>query len=248
VNGYQQLWLLLLKALFMQISGVSLALTWPCRLCLLRVLLCVMPLLQAFPFPCTLGEVTLHLLSQACVFIYSSPGKWVFLLLLWSFPPTTAFTSFPACACWACAALLPAGLFVYSSCGRWVFPPLLWGFPPSATLTSFPAPGCWARPAAPALSGQAWLVYLQFRERFPSPSSALRAPHSLCNVSLLFYCLLLSFSFFPGGGRSVQGVGVLPRVVCGSTANHLAHLVRVFPSGLGAGVWRWPGNPPGFDV
>jgi hypothetical protein len=32
--------LLLLVALFMQISGVSLALTWPCRLCLLRVLLC----------------------------------------------------------------------------------------------------------------------------------------------------------------------------------------------------------------
>jgi hypothetical protein len=32
--------LLLLEALFMQISGVSLALTWPQRLCLLRVLLC----------------------------------------------------------------------------------------------------------------------------------------------------------------------------------------------------------------
>jgi hypothetical protein len=31
--------LLLLEALFMQISGVSLALTWPLRLCLLRVLL-----------------------------------------------------------------------------------------------------------------------------------------------------------------------------------------------------------------
>jgi hypothetical protein len=60
----------------MQISGVSLALTWPCRLCLLRVL-CAMPLLQAFPFPSTLGEVTLHPLSQACVFIYSSHGKWV---------------------------------------------------------------------------------------------------------------------------------------------------------------------------
>jgi hypothetical protein len=31
--------LLLLEALFMQISGVSLALTWPCRHCLLRVFL-----------------------------------------------------------------------------------------------------------------------------------------------------------------------------------------------------------------
>jgi hypothetical protein len=36
------------------------------------------PLLQAFPFPSTLGEVTLHPLSQADVFIYSSSGKWVF--------------------------------------------------------------------------------------------------------------------------------------------------------------------------
>jgi hypothetical protein len=33
--------LLLLEALFMLISGVSLALTWPHRLCLLRFLLCV---------------------------------------------------------------------------------------------------------------------------------------------------------------------------------------------------------------
>jgi hypothetical protein len=31
--------LLLLEALFMQISGVNLALTWPCRHCLLRVFL-----------------------------------------------------------------------------------------------------------------------------------------------------------------------------------------------------------------
>jgi hypothetical protein len=33
------------------------------------------PLLQAFPFLSTLGEVTLHLLSLACVFVYSSCGK-----------------------------------------------------------------------------------------------------------------------------------------------------------------------------
>jgi hypothetical protein len=44
------------------------------------------PLLQAFPFPSTLGEVTLHLLSLACVFIHSSHGKWVF-------PPPMEFSS-----------------------------------------------------------------------------------------------------------------------------------------------------------
>jgi hypothetical protein len=60
--------LLLLEALFMQISGESLTLTWPRRLCLLRVLLGMMSLLQAFPLPSTLGEVTLHQFSQAGVF------------------------------------------------------------------------------------------------------------------------------------------------------------------------------------
>jgi hypothetical protein len=72
------------------------------------------PLLQAFPFPSTLGEVTLHQLSQAWVFIYSSCWRWVFPLLLWSFPPTATFTSFPVLGCWAGAAT-PAfsGRFVY---------------------------------------------------------------------------------------------------------------------------------------
>jgi hypothetical protein len=83
------------------------------------------PLLQAFSLPSTLGEVTLHLLSQACVFIYSSHGKWVFPPLLWSFPPTSAVTSFPAPGCWA---LQPSparpGLFIYSS-GKDSPPPAL---------------------------------------------------------------------------------------------------------------------------
>jgi hypothetical protein len=161
----------------MEILGVSLALTWPHRLCLLRVLL-----------------------GTACVFIYSSHGKWVFPPLLWSFPPTAAFTSFPTPDCLAVLQLLPAGMFVYSSCGRWVFPPLLWGFPPSTTLTSFPAPGCWACATAPTLSGQAWLVYLQFWEGFPSPPSELRAPHPFCYVSLLFLLLITQFLFFPQVG------------------------------------------------
>jgi hypothetical protein len=41
--------LLLLEALFMQISGVSLTLTWPHRLCLLRVLLGVTTTATSFP-------------------------------------------------------------------------------------------------------------------------------------------------------------------------------------------------------
>jgi hypothetical protein len=56
--------------------------------------------------------------------------------------------------------------------------------------------------------------------------------------------LITQFLFFSlGGGRSVQGAMLIwPRVVCGSTMYHLAHLVvHVFPSHLGVGIWRRPG-------
>jgi hypothetical protein len=192
----------------MQIPGVSLALTWPHRLCLLRVLLCVMPLLQAFPFPSTLGEVTLYPLSQAGMFVYSSRGKWVFPL----------------------------------SCGVFLPPPLLQAF---LLLVAGRAP-----PLPPSL--QAQLVYLHFCEGFPSPTlwcsgcSTFFARCLYCS-----YCLLLNFSFFPWvGGQSVQGAMLIwPRVVCGITVYHLAHLVAcVFPSCLGAGIWRQLGSPPGFSI
>jgi hypothetical protein len=80
------------------------------------------PLLQAFPFPSTLGEMTLHPLSQACVFVYSSCGKWVFSPLLWSFPPSATLTSFPDPGCWvhAPAPAGPACLFTVP--GRIPFP------------------------------------------------------------------------------------------------------------------------------
>jgi hypothetical protein len=97
---------------------------------------------------------------------------------------------------------LPAAMFVYSSCGKWVFPPFLWSFPPSATLTSFPAPGCWAQAPPLLLPECLWptqVVYLQSREGFPSPNlqgSGCPTLFSTCLYSS--YCLLLSFSFFPG--------------------------------------------------
>jgi hypothetical protein len=63
--------------------------------------------------------VTLHQLSQAGVCIYCSCGKWALPTLLWSFPPTATFTSFPAPGCCACAAA-PAfsGWLVYYSSMR----------------------------------------------------------------------------------------------------------------------------------
>jgi hypothetical protein len=118
-------------------------------------------LLQAFPFPSTLGKVTLHPLAQASV-------------------------------------------FVYSLCGKWVFPPLLWTFPPSATLTSFPAlvaGGCpLSRPLQPGLA-----YLFTVLERIPLPtSSAIRVPHPLCYVSLLFLLLITQFLFFPRVGVSLS--------------------------------------------
>jgi hypothetical protein len=88
-------------------------------------------------------------------------------------------------------------------------------------------------------------------EGFTLPSSlVLRAPsllHVFVVVVIAYYSVSL---FFPCGGQSVQGAMLIwPRVVCGSTAYCLAHFVlRVFPSRLGAGVWRHCGSPPGFFV
>jgi hypothetical protein len=150
-----------------------------------------LPLLQAFPFPSTLGEVTLHPLSQACVFIYSSRGKW-------AFPPSCGvFLLLPLLQA---SQILVAGLR-HLSC-------LLW-----------------------------WLVYLQFCWGCPSPLFGAQDTPLLCYISFFFVVAYYSvlFSFFPGWGVSLSPGAMLiwPRVVCGSTACRLAHLVVCFfPSGL----------------
>jgi hypothetical protein len=61
--------LLFLEALFMQISGVSLALTWPCRLCLLRVLLCVTLCYKLSPFQAHWGRWHWAAFSGLLVFL-----------------------------------------------------------------------------------------------------------------------------------------------------------------------------------
>jgi hypothetical protein len=206
------------------------------------------PLLQPFPFPSTLGEVTLHPLSQACMFIYSSHGKWAFPSLLWCFPPTTTFTSFPTPCCWACATT-PAfsGQLVYLQLMWEVgLPPLPWSFPPTAAFKSLPAPDCWECAAAPAF-------FSQLVRDFPSPAlwgsghPALFAMCLYCSYCLLLCCSVSLFSL--GEGQSVQGAMLIwPRDVCVITTYSLAHLVRIFPSRLAAGDWWWLGGPPGFSV
>jgi hypothetical protein len=160
------------------------------------------PLLQAFPFPSTTGEVTLHPLSQVCVFIYSSHGKW-------GLPPSPVeFSSFRHFH-----KLSHSSLLDMHPCSRW------------------------------SLSGQAQLVYLQFWEGFPYPLfGAQGTPPSLPPVFIVLIAYYSVSLFCLGSGPSVQGAMLIwPRVVCGSTAYHLAHLVRVLPSQMGAGHWQRSG-------
>jgi hypothetical protein len=84
-----------------------------------------LPLLQAFPL-LVAGCVLPLLPSLADLFIYSSLGKWAFLPLLWSFPPTTTLTSFPTprCCTGATTPVFSSQLLYYNSVRD--FPSPLW--------------------------------------------------------------------------------------------------------------------------
>jgi hypothetical protein len=74
-----------------------------------------------------LGKVRLHPRPQACVFIYSSHGKWVFPPLLCSFPPSDTLTGFPTPGCWACTPTPARASLAHPAClfivlGRIPFP------------------------------------------------------------------------------------------------------------------------------
>jgi hypothetical protein len=234
----------------MQISGVSLALTWPCSLCLLRFLLCVSLCYKLSTFQ-ALGKVTLHPRAQACVFIYSSCGRWVFPHLLCAvllpLPLSQTFllliTGRCCCSCQPpclCTAHMGSG-YSLLSCGVFLPPP----------LTRFPAPGCWACSPAPARASPACPACLfTVLGRIPFPqSSVLGAPHLLSLVSLSFLLLITQFLFFPRVevrlSRELCCSG--PRLSVGIPQYYKDHLVHVFPSRLDAGDWR-PGGPLGFSV
>jgi hypothetical protein len=212
--------LLLLEALFVQISRVSLALTWPCRLCLFTFLLCLSLCYKLSPFQ-ALGKVTLHPRCQACVFIYSSCGRWVFPPLLCS-SPTSAFTSFPAPDYWVVLLLLPAAMFVNSSCGKWVFPPLQREF--SSLCHCHKLSRSWLPGAHPRshqrLSGLPGLfIYSPRKDSLPPIFGAQCAPPSFLCVLFVLIAYYSNSLFSQGGGQSVQWPMLLwPRLVCGSTA------------------------------
>jgi hypothetical protein len=116
----------------------------------------------------------------------------------------------------------------------------------SLLLGERPAPA----PSRASLARLACLftVHLQSWEGFPSPNLQCSGHPTLFPACLYCsYCLLLSFSFFPrvevslSRGLCCSG----PGLSVGVLRYHKAHLVRVFPSCLGAGDW-WPRRPSLF--
>jgi hypothetical protein len=83
--------------------------------------------------------VTLHQLSQASVFIYSSRGKWFFPSFLWNFPSIAAFTTFLLLIAGHVLLLLPsmAGVFIYSSVRDFPSPPSVLRVPCPLCYVSF---------------------------------------------------------------------------------------------------------------
>jgi hypothetical protein len=180
----------------MQISGVSLALTWSHRLCLFRVLLCGSLCYRLSPFQ-ALGKVTLPPRCQACVFIYSSCGRWASPLSCAVFLPqplSQAFLLLIIGRC--CCSCQPPRLFTVHvgsgscllSCGVLFPPPLSQAFL-LLVAGRVPPPEPLQRPAC--------LFTVPGRIPFPQ-SLGLHAPLPLFQCLYCSYCLLLSFSFFPG--------------------------------------------------
>jgi hypothetical protein len=236
----------------MQISGVSLALTCPRSLCLFRVLLCGSLCYRLSPFQ-ALGKVTLHPCCQACVFIYSSCGRWVFPPSPVKFSSHCHFHKL-SCSCLLGGAAAPAS--------RHVCLQFTWEVGVSSSPVEFSSlrhshklPRSWlldTRPfPAPTRAFPAHLTCLfTVPGRIPFPqSSVLRVPHPLSNVSLLLLLLITQFLLFPrvevslSRGLCCSGLGLSVEVLryC------KAHLVCVFPSRLGTGDWR-PRDPPCFSV
>jgi hypothetical protein len=163
------------------------------------------PLLQAFPFPSTLGEVTLHPLSQASVFIYISHGKW-------AFPPSPVEFSSHCCFYKPfCSWLL--GMCCCSCC--WcVCLQLTWevGLPPSpvefSSLCHFYKLSC---SRLLGVCHCSWLlrpelfIYSSVRDSPPPLFGAQGTPPSLLRVFIVLIAITQFLFFLSGWGLVCPG-------------------------------------------
>jgi hypothetical protein len=162
------------------------------------------PLLQAFTFPSTLGELTLHLLSQACMFIYSSHGKWVFPCSPVEFPSQHRFYKLSCSSLLGvcCCSCQPACLFIAHivsgssplSCVVFLPLPLLQAFP---LLVAGRAP-----PLPPSVARSGLFIYSSRKDSPPSLFGAQSTPPSLLGVFIVLISYY-SVSHFSPRWRSV---------------------------------------------
>jgi hypothetical protein len=119
-------------------------------------------------------------------------------------------------------------------------------FLPLSLLQAFPL--LFAGHVLPLLPSSAGLLW----GNSPSPLFGTQGtlPSLLCVFFVVIAYYSIFFLFSLGWGWSVQGPMLIwPRIVCGSTTCHLAHLVVcVLPSLLGTAIWWWCGSPPGFSI
>jgi hypothetical protein len=212
---------------------------------LLRFLLCVSLCYKLSPFQ-ALGKVTLHLR--------------VYLQFMWEvgLPPSPVqFCSHLHFHKLSCSWLLGGAA---APASRHVCLQFTWevGLPSSPVkfsslchshqLSCSWLLGARPAPARASLARPACLFTAPGRIPFPK-SLELRAPHPFSCVSYLFLLLITQFLFYPGvevslsRGLCCSGSGLS----VGEPRYGKAHLVRVFPSLLGAGDWR-PRGPPCFSV
>jgi hypothetical protein len=233
----------------MQIPGVSLTLTWPCRLCLLTV--CAQcHCYKLSPFEAQWGGDTAYTFSGLCFYLQFT---WEVGL-----PPSPVeFSSHHHFYKLSCSWLLgmcscscrPACLFiVHVGCGS---SPLSCGvFFPLPLSQAFPLLVAGHTPLLPpSLARPSLFIYNSGRDS-PPLSFALRLPHPLaiCLIVLIAY---YSVSLFPPGEGSV-GPGGYTDLAQGCLWKYRVPVSSPcgphFLSHLGAGDWQQPGGPTDFSV
>jgi hypothetical protein len=165
------------------------------------------PLLQAFPFPSTLGKVTLHrVVKPACLFTVHVRGGSSPLSCEVFLPQPLSQAFLLLITRWCCCSCQTPCLFTVHmgsgssllSCGVFLPLPLSQAFP---LLVAGRVPPLLSEPLR-----DTQLVYLQSQEGFSSPNLQHSGRPTLFPACLYCsYCLLLSFSFFPGRGSVCPG-------------------------------------------
>jgi hypothetical protein len=235
----------LLEALFMQISGVSLAVTWPSMLCLLWVLLCMSRCYKLSLSKHTGGGDTtsaflgLHVCLQLTWKVGLPP-------ILWNFPPTTTFTSFSTPDYWAVLLLLPTTVTTHMRGGSYTLSCGVFLRCPSHKLSCSWLLGAWPAPTGASLACLACLFNSQ--EWFPFPIfGALCSPPCFLHVFIVIIAYYSVSLFSHGGGLYRGGYEALAQGCLWEYQVLLSSPCPCLPKPSDVGDSR-PGGHPGFSI